>query len=130
MSEFYLLLVYLHLYHTLVSISKLCTSRHGYIFTLTNHSLEFALNFSIGYCIDQPFIRVSILGWSLLDPHAFVVKIVCLDFSSLFINNTHLHNCRENAICFGSYFREFLRVKLSFRFESLTLYQWEEITLS
>ena len=125
MSEFQFILVYLHLYHTHVSTSKPCPSRCGYIFILTNYSLEFTLNFSIGHNIDQSFIRVNFSGWSLLDPHAFVMKRACLDFLflSLFINNTPLHNCRENAISFGSYFREFLRVKLSCVSEPLTLCQ-------
>ena len=49
----------------------------GLIFVLTNHLLKSTSNFSIGHCIDQSFISVSISGWSLLDLHAIVVKTAC-----------------------------------------------------
>ena len=74
MSEFHLLLGYLHLYHTHVSLSKPCPSRHDYIFILTNHWLEFNSFFSIGSAMANNLLEL-VLGWSLLDPHAFVVKI-------------------------------------------------------
>ena len=61
MSEFQLILVYLHLYCTHVCVFTPPIYYHngcGLIFVSTDHSLEFALNFHIGHCIDQSFIKI------------------------------------------------------------------------
>ena len=61
-------------------------------FILTNYSLEFTSNFYIGLYIDQLFIKVDILGWSLLESHVFVMKIACLN-SEFYHYLSMIHIC-------------------------------------
>ena len=114
-------------------------SRCVLVFALTNHSLRFAVNFSIGLCMDQPFVKICyeffhwltnhlLLGWSLLDLCAFVLKYCMFQYLSLslFINNIEAHNCRENDPSLVKFIREFFRECYSFEFEPLIFCQWDQ----